>query len=284
MEKKTKSISKTITVFVALALTIGLTTTLSVVKKEKEFICETDRILDHYTLQETDNEYPNDTTIDEVIYPAYSTGLEYCVDTRTGQGTKGNPYKASVSRGTCTDTDVALPEYYYDGTHYSKVTAIDQDGFNAQKPIKDAEGSIIGCFNLDSITSLKEFELVGSQAFAYTNLETVEFSKNLKELSPSTFFHCKNLVTTNFIKLQGEADSTTGTYAAFSSVGNNCFADCIKYEGIILPRTLTNIGDGASFGYSFVRRNEVIACCCGVKCKENKCLHLQVCYGYATFF
>ena len=245
MEKKTKSISKTITVFVALALTIGLTATLSVVKKEKEFICETDRILDHYTLQETDNEYPNDETIDEVIYPAYSTGLEYCVDTTTGQGTKGNPYKASVARGTCTDTDVSLPEYYYDGTHYSKVTAIDQDGFNAQKPIKDAEGSIIGCFDLDSITSLKEFELVGSQAFAYTNLETVEFSKNLKELSPSTFFHCKNLQTTNFIKLQGEADSETGTYAAISSVGNNCFADCIKYEGMILPRTLTEIGDGA---------------------------------------
>lgn len=30
-----------------------------------------------------------------------------------------------------------------------------------------------------------------------------------------------------------------------------------------------NIRDGASFGYSFVRRNEVIACCCGLSAKKT---------------
>lgn len=245
MDKKTKNLFKAITGFAALAMTIGLVTTLSVGEKEKEFICETDRLLDGYTLKTTDNAYPNDTTINEVVYPEYSTGLEYSVDTTSGQGTLLSPYKAAVARGSCTDTDVKLPEYYYDGTYYYKVTAIDQDGFNAQKPIKDANGSVLGCYDLSTITSLKEFELVGSQAFAYTTLSSVEFSSNLAELSPSTFFHCKNLRTTDFIQLEGEAASTTGTYAAFSSVGNNCFADCIKYEGMLLPRTLTNIGDGA---------------------------------------
>ncbi len=245
MDKKTKNLFKAITGFAALAMTIGLVTTLSVGEKEKEFICETDRLLDGYTLKTTDNAYPNDTTINAVVYPAYSTGLEYSVDTTSGQGTLLSPYKAAVARGSCTDTDVELPEYYYDGTYYYKVTAIDQDGFNAQKPIKDANGSVLGCYDLSTISSLKDFELVGSQAFAYTSLASVEFSSNLEELSPSTFFHCKNLTTTNFIQLEGEAASDSGTFAAFSSVGNNCFADCVKYEGMLLPRTLTNIGDGA---------------------------------------
>ena len=132
MDKKTKNLFKAITGFAALAMTIGLVTTLSVGEKEKEFICETDRLLDGYTLKTTDNAYPNDKTINAVVYPEYSTGLEYSVDTTSGQGTLLSPYKAAVARGSCTDTDVKLPEYYYDGTYYYKVTAIDQDGFNAQ--------------------------------------------------------------------------------------------------------------------------------------------------------
>ncbi len=244
MEKR--NVFKTITIFAALAVTIGLVTTFSILEKGQEFICETDRLLDGFTLQTVDNAYPNDTTVGLVEYPAYSTGLEYSITKPEGaDGTTDKPYKAAVSRGTCTDTDILLPEYYYDGSKYSKVVAIDKDGFNAQRPIKNESGSVVGCIDLTSISSMKDFELVGSQAFAYTSLSTVEFSKKLKELSPSTFFHCKELTNTNFIALEGEGISQSGTYAAFSSVGNNCFADCINYEGMILPRTLTNIGDGA---------------------------------------
>ncbi len=245
MDKKTKNLFKAITGFAALTMTIGLVATLSVGEKEKVYICETDRLLDNYTLQTSPNEYPNGVTVAQVDYPSYSTGLEYSVDTRSGEGTKGNPYKASVSRGDCTLTDVVLPEFYQVGNTYYKVVAIDQDGFNAKKPRKDEDGSVIGCYNLTSISSLKEFELVGSQAFAYTSLQTVEFSKNLKELSPSTFFHCKSLETTNFVKLDPNETTVTGTFAAISSVGDNCFTDCINYTGMILPRTLTNIGNGA---------------------------------------
>lgn len=243
MDKKTKNLFKSLTVFATLAMTIGLVTTLSVgEKKEQEYICDTDKLLNNYTLVNEDNSYPNGVN----DYPSYSTGLEYAVDTSSGSGTLLDPYRASVARGRCTLTDVVLPEYFKDSSNnYYKVMAIDQDGFNAHKPAKNADGSEIGCYDLTSITSLKDFVLVGSQAFAYTSLTTVEFSHNLAELSPSTFFHCKNLETTNFIRLDGEAESTTGTYAAIASVGNNCFTDCVNYTGMILPRTLTNIGAGA---------------------------------------
>ncbi len=240
MENKTKNILRSI--FMTAVIGLSLIVTLSVGEKETTYICETDRLLDGFTLKSGVNEYPSGTDED---HPAYSSNLEYSVSTASGSGTLLDPYMACVSRGTCTDTSVTLPEYYQEGNTYYKLTAIDQDGFNAQKPVKDSNGSSIGCYDLTSISSLKNFTLVGSQAFAYTSLTTVEFSHNLAELSPSTFFHCKKLETTNFIRLSGEDLSVTGTYATITSVGNNCFADCVKYTGMILPRTLTNIGNGA---------------------------------------
>ena len=240
MEKK--RIFKTITLFTALAITIGLVTTFSVVEKEKTFICETDRLLDGFTLETSENTYPNGTG----DYPAYSTGLEYSVNENVGTGEIDDPYEASVSRGSCTDLTVELPKFFKKSNgKYYKLVGIDHDGFNAQRPAKNENGSVIGTFDLTSISSLEDFKYVGSQAFAYTSLSTVTFSKNLKEFSPSTFFHCKNLKTTLFLQQDGEATSQTGTYAAIESVGNNCFADCVKYEGMILPRTLVNIGAGA---------------------------------------
>ncbi len=242
MKEKTKNIIKTATLFVALSLTIGLVTTIAVNENEKTFLCETDRLLDGFTLEATDNAYPNGT---DENHPAYSTGLEYSTNESSGQGTIESPFEASVSRGRCTDTAISLPEFYKKGNDYYKVVGIDHDGFNAQRPFKIGEGSETACYDVTSITSLKEFKYVGSQAFAYTSLSSVEFSKNLTELSPSTFFHCKELVSTDFIRLDGEAVSQTGTYAAISAVGDNCFTDCIKYTGFILPRTLTRIGNGA---------------------------------------
>ena len=242
MERKAKNASRALILFASLAMTISVVATLSINKKVDPYICETDRILDDFTAETEVNSYPNGTN----DFPTYSTGLKYSTSESTGSGTIGDPYQASVSRGTCTDTAVELPEYYKksNGTYY-KLVGIDHDGFNAQKPAKDANNSELGSFDLTSITSLKDFKYVGSQAFAYTSISTVEFSSKLSEFSPSTFFHCKNLKTTNFVRLNDEGLSETGTYAAISSVGNNCFADCIKYQGMTLPETLTTIGDGA---------------------------------------
>ncbi|MBO7120955.1 MAG: leucine-rich repeat domain-containing protein, partial [Bacilli bacterium] len=242
MKEKTKNIIKAATLFVALSLTIGLVTTIAVNENEKTFLCETDRLLDGFTLEATDNTYPNGT---DENHPAYSTGLEYSTNESSGEGTIESPFEASVSRGRCTDTAISLPEFYKKGNDYYKVVGIDHDGFNAQRPFKVGDGTETATYDVTSITSLKEFKYVGSQAFAYTSISSVEFSKNLIELSPSTFFHCKELVSTNFVQLEGEATSTTGTYAAISAVGDNCFTDCIKYTGFILPRTLTRIGNGA---------------------------------------
>lgn len=243
MEKKTKNLFRVLFMTCTLAMTIGLVATLSIgTEKERIFDCKTDKLLAGFTVQNAENEYPNGTG----GKPSYSLGLEYSTNqSNGGTGQIDSPFEASVSRGSCTDTAVTLPEFYKSGNFYYKVIGIDPDGFNANKPAKDENGSDIGCYDLTSISSLKDFTLVGSQAFAYTSLTTVEFSSNLTELSPSTFFHCKNLETTNFIRLPNQAASETGTYSAFSSVGNNCFADCVKYTGIVLPRTLTNIGDGA---------------------------------------
>ena len=242
MKERTKKIFKTATLFTALALTIGLVTTISVNENEKTYLCETDRILDGFTLETAANAYPNGT---DASHPAYSTGLEYSINEEVGTGELNDPHEASIARGQCTATAISVPEFYQKGSKYYKVVGIDHDGFNAHKPAKNESGSEIGSFDVTSITSLKEFKYIGSQAFAYTSIPSVEFSKNLTELSPSTFFHCKELETTSFIQLVGEAASISGTYAAITSIGDNCFTDCIKYTGFTLPRTLTRIGNGA---------------------------------------
>ena len=141
MKEKTKNIFKTITLFTAFALIVGLVTTVTVGENEETFICETDRLLDAFTIQNAPNAYPNGTDSD---HPAYTTGLEYSVSTENGEGTLLDPYEAAVSRGTSTATTISLPEYYQVGTTYYKVVGINHDGFNAQKPAKNEAGSEIG--------------------------------------------------------------------------------------------------------------------------------------------
>ncbi len=79
---------------------------------------------------------------------------------------------------------------------------------------------------------------IEKEAFAKSNIESVSFGYNIKEIGEMAFAECKNLKTVEF-------DAYQSYYANEVSIGTSAFYGCTSLSELKLPRVGSIIGDGA---------------------------------------
>jgi len=154
-----------------------------------------------------------------------SNGLAYFKsDTANMDGT----FNVCVSLGTCTSASITIPNTW----NSNPVVGIKEQGF-------------AGDNTLTSITlpTASTFTWIGSEAFADTNMTTLNIPASVTTINPSAFFNCANLAYLYFSS--GSVLTTIDEYA---------FANCGLLTQCRLPASLVTIGAAAFQGdYSIVR-------------------------------
>ena len=138
-----------------------------------------------------------------------SEGLEY---TLSDEGT----YYIVSEIGTCTDTDIVIPEEY-NGLPVKKIAAYAFKGYTSLTSITIP----------DSVTS------IGNGAFSdCSSLTSVKIGNGVTDISSWTFYNCSNLTSV-----------TLGN--SVTSIGDSAFEDCASLTCITIPDSVTSIGDSA---------------------------------------
>ena len=150
-------------------------------------------------------------TVWPVFIPSYSVGLAY---TSNGDGT------CSVKVGTCTDTDIIIPETSPNG---DTVTAIGGSAFSNKTTITSVEIP-------DSVTS------IGSNAFYNCRaLTSIVLPDGVTSIGNSAFYGCTSL--TSIVIPDG-----------VTSVGYNVFYGCTSLTDVVFHDNVTSIGQYAFYG------------------------------------
>ena len=163
-----------------------------------------------------------------------STGLVFAL--------VGDTYTLS-SIGTCTDSDILIPEKH----NGIAVTAIGYGAFQERENITSVtiqntvtsigECAFTRCADLTSITIPNSVTNIEGGAFAYCrNLATIKIPEGITSINVDTF---SGSGLTNLII----PDSVT-------SIGQGAFAFCDSLTGVTLPNSVTNIGDSAFYSCS----------------------------------
>ena len=164
-----------------------------------------------YTIYCTDGEIAKDGTI--TYYPTYSQGLAY---SDNGDGTC-----TITGKGTCTDTDIYIPEEI-DGY---KVTSIGAYAFEF-------------CFSLTSITIPDSVTSISIYAFYNcSSLTIITIPDSVTSIGDWAFSNCSSLTSITI------PNSVT-------SIGWGAFDDCSSLTSITIPDGVTSIGNSAFFGCS----------------------------------
>ena len=91
-------------------------------------------------------------------------------------------------------------------------------------------------------------------AFAYTNLQRVDFPARVKELGRYTFYYNKVLKTVTF---DTEKDGENNVIPSrLDQIGEYCFYGCYEFEAIKIPKSVKNLTpiDGGSSSYRWDRQ------------------------------
>ena len=99
---------------------------------------------------------------------------------------------------------------------------------------KLGNGMFEGCVNLTNLTLQPNFTEIGTTAFRYTAIASVEIPAKVTSIGTSAFADNANLKTVTF------AASTSKL-----TLKNNAFGDCVSLKTIVLPERLVEIGDYA---------------------------------------
>ena len=152
--------------------------------------------------------------------PKPSEGLEYHY---YGNPDDANPTCAVIGIGTCTDTNIIIPDITSDGY---RVTDIGSKAF-------------YNCSSIESVFISSTVEIIGSQAFFgcdQLKSVTIEENNNLFLIDEKAFSSCKNLA--NITIPQGVTPLEIRYYT---------FGDCESLETIVLPDTMYSISLEAFF-------------------------------------
>ena len=165
-----------------------------------------------------------------------SEGLEY---SDNGDGTY-----TVTGIGTCTDTDIVIPEYHNGG----KVTAIGDFAF-------------FDCENLVSVEIPDSVTSIGNYAFRYCiSLESIVIPDSVTSIGDSAFVGCSGLTSI----VIPDSVTSIGSYTFYgcssltnivipdsvTSIGHYTFSDCSSLTSIEIPDSVTSIGKSAFSGCS----------------------------------
>lgn len=143
-----------------------------------------------------------------------STGLSF---KSNGDGT------CSVTGiGTCTDTDLVIPEKSPDE---DIVTSIGSKAFH-----RDENGANS---NITSVTFPKTIVQIGDEAFSYLhNINKVNFNDGLQKIGENAFYGCDKIEEINFPE-------------SLTDIGKSAFNGLDKLKELTIPKNVTTIGDNA---------------------------------------
>ena len=144
-----------------------------------------------------------------------------------------------VGIGTCTDTDIVIPDTY-EGL---PVTSIGSQAFSecdslTSVVIPDSVTSIgyeafNYCTSLTSVVIPDSVTSIGDHAFqSCDSLTSIEIGDSVTSIGDRAFYDCNSLTSVVI------PDSLT-------SIGNYAFYNCYSLTSVVIPDSVTSIGDGA---------------------------------------
>jgi len=174
----------------------------------------------------------------------HSEGLVYTINW-------SNTYYTVAGIGTCTDTDVIIPDVYND----LPVKSIGDRAFGYCSALISIEipNSVtsIGDFAFMDCGSLTNIEIpnsvtsIGDGAFDdCSSLTNIEIPNSVTSIGDGTFYFCSSLTNIEI------PNSVT-------SIGDDAFMDCSSLTSIEMPNSVTSIGDGAFIGCSSLTSIEI---------------------------
>ncbi len=145
-----------------------------------------------------------------------------------------------VGIGTCTDTDIVIPQTTPEG---NDVIAIAKSAFH-------------GCTEIKSVTTLEGLQFIEEMAFAgCTSLESVIIADSVTQLSTMLFVNCESLKTvklpSGLTKINWQLFShATGLEEivipdTVESIDPYAFEHCTSLKSIVIPKSVQFIGHGA---------------------------------------
>ena len=178
--------------------------------------------------------------------PAYSVGLEY---TSNGDGTC---YVSGI--GTCTDTDIVIPEVSPSGYTVVGIGVLGLD-MSASLPegyaFRDCknityvqlpdtvtyigDGTFYGCTNLVNIKLSNNLTTIGMGAIGCESLRQIELPDSLTTINSMAFIGCASLTSITLGK-------------NVESIGSNAFIMCVKLVEVINHSSLNIVAGSSSFG------------------------------------
>lgn len=216
-------------------------------------LCADDVALSSFVKQTTTNTASGD----------YSSNLDYYVGTYSGSDASsssaasgGSATVAVVALKDATDLTtnaIVIPAYF----NTIPVIGIYPSGFANYQPTNSLSITFPSTFSSADTMPTGVPAIIGSQAFANTNIASFALPNTLKVLNPSVFLNCSSLkevtLSQTDCSLTGIGDNCfTGdklldtfdfNFTDLVSIGDSAFAGCHNLQRCLLPLTCTTLGN-----------------------------------------
>ena len=104
-------------------------------------------------------------------------------------------------------------------------------------------GAFSHCESLESVRFGSKLRILGSKAFEWTGLVSVEIPASVEVIGYECFSNCRNLKAVDL-----------PDKGALTDMNTRCFAGCASLETMIIPDTVSTLEIGAFYGCSSLRR------------------------------
>ena len=197
--------------------------------------------------------------IEEITIPFVGTVVDdtkYTRFTNLFGGKAQNIKKVTVLRGTVlgkeaffNDFNIALPQL--------------ENVILPETLIEIGENAFGNTFSIKEISIPDSVEIIGQIAFQSSGLETIKFSKNLKEIGDNCFHESSRLVFDDLPSL-------------LERIGNGAFIGCSELRKVKIPKTVKEVGIGAFSGCTKLKTINVDPDNVGY-CTRNGILYNKAC-------